>query len=94
MTDIRQDFFFLLPTHQETGTVSRFLWPWIYFSCAVALSYTTYFDPKNLREYYLIRQLEYIPFYLLLLWAAWPFIRQWAISIFDKGILWARTKRT
>ena len=28
---------------------------------------------RYLREYYLVRQLEYIPFYALLIWAAFPY---------------------
>ncbi len=46
-----------------------FIWPWIYFSIAVAFSYLTYYDPVNLREYSQVRLLEYIPTYALLLWA-------------------------
>ena len=85
---------FLLPVQKETGAISRFIWPWVYFSCGVALAYTTYINLENLREYYLIRKLEYIPFYLLLLSAAWPYFRHWTTSIFERGILWARKKRT
>ena len=54
----------------------RFVWPWIYFSLTVALSYLTYLDPENLREYRLVRLVEYLPFYGLLQWAAWPAIAQ------------------
>jgi alpha-1,6-mannosyltransferase len=50
----------------------RFLWPWLYFSAAVALSYLTYLDPANLREHDWVRLVEYVPLYLLLLWSAWP----------------------
>jgi len=46
-----------------------FIWPWIYFSIAVAFSYLTYYDPVNLREYSQVRLLQYIPTYTLLLWA-------------------------
>ena len=65
---------FLLPKQGEATHSGRFLWPWIYFSIAVAFSYATYWDPDNLREYRLVRQVEYIPLYLLLAWAAWPAI--------------------
>lgn len=51
-----------------------FLWPWLYFSMAVPLSYLTYLDPNNLREYSWVRLVEYIPVYGLLLWAAWRVI--------------------
>jgi len=78
---------FLLPVHQETSPVTRFLWPWVYFSCAVALSYSTYVDLHNLREYYQIRQLEYIPFYLLLIWAAWPYMRRFSAAAIGKATL-------
>jgi hypothetical protein len=47
-------------------------WAWLYFSASVALSYLTYLDPANLREYDSVRLLEYTPLYLLLLWSAWP----------------------
>ena len=65
---------FLLPKREEATHSGRFLWPWIYFSIAVAFSYATYWDPDNLREYSLVRQVEYIPLYLLLAWAAWPVV--------------------
>jgi alpha-1,6-mannosyltransferase len=44
----------------------------LYFSASVALSYLTYLDPANLREYDLVRLLEYVPLYLLLIWSARP----------------------
>ena len=65
---------FLLPGKDEVTSVGRFIWPWIYFSCVVVLSYLTYLDPQNYQEFYLVRQVEYIPLYLLLVWAAWPYI--------------------
>jgi len=75
---------FLLPLQAENSKLSRFIWPWIYFSCSVALSYTTYADPQNLREFYSIRQLEYIPFYLLLVWASYPCLAQGFIFLKNK----------
>lgn len=65
---------FLLPKRGETTVWGRFLWPWLFFSAAVSLSYLTYFDPANPREFDLIRQVEYIPLYLLLIWAARPVV--------------------
>ena len=65
---------FLLPRKNETPLVQRFIWPWIYFSIAVGLSYLTYINPNDLREFYLVRQVEYIPLYLLLAWAFWPLL--------------------
>ncbi len=62
-----------LPSREgETSRAARFLLPWLYFAAAVPLSYLTYLDPTNLREYDLVRLAEYIPLYLLLIWAAWP----------------------
>jgi hypothetical protein len=52
----------------------RFLWPWLYLAAAISLSYLTYLDPANLREYAAVRLSEYLPFYALLIWAAWPAI--------------------
>jgi len=42
-------------------------WPWIYLSLAVALSYITYVNPADLREYTFVRWVEYIPVYALLI---------------------------
>jgi alpha-1,6-mannosyltransferase len=58
----------------ETTPTGRFIWPWIYLSAAVSLSYFTYLDPANLREYEWVRLVEYMPTFLLLMWAAWPAI--------------------
>ncbi|MBU1877356.1 MAG: hypothetical protein KJ734_00235 [Chloroflexi bacterium] len=63
---------FLLPQKEKATRVGRFLVPGIYCSAIVALSYLTYLDPANLREYDLVRFVEYVPLYLLLVWAAWP----------------------
>ena len=62
---------FLLPKEGEITRTRRFLWPWLYFSMAVPLSYLTYFDPAHLREFDFVRLMEYAPFYMLLIWAAW-----------------------
>jgi hypothetical protein len=63
---------FLYPKQDEPEWIKRFRWPWIYFSLAVSLSYLTYINPDDLREFYLVRQVEYLPLYLLLIWAIWP----------------------
>jgi hypothetical protein len=60
---------FLTPREGEAKTYQAFIWPWTYFSVTVALSYLTYLDPDNLREYAWVRLVEYIPLYLLLGWA-------------------------
>jgi hypothetical protein len=65
---------FLLPRQDEQRPVKRFLWPWVYFSCAVAFSYLTYLDPQKPREFFAVRLIEYLPFYLMLAWAGWPFL--------------------
>jgi alpha-1,6-mannosyltransferase len=66
----------LLPfwVQRENGLVRchRFIWPWLYFGAAVSLSYLTYLDPANLREYDWVRLSEYLPLYALLIWSAWP----------------------
>jgi hypothetical protein len=63
---------FLPAKEGEAVRTDRFLLPWLTFSAAVSLSYLTYLDPANLREYSLVRFAEYVPLYLLLLWSAWP----------------------
>jgi len=65
---------FLIPQRPEMALVQPFIWPWIYFSIAVAFSYLTYYDPENLREYSQVRLLEYLPTYVLLAWAFLQFI--------------------
>jgi len=54
------------------GRGARFVWPWLYFSWAVSLSYLSYLGPAPPREVALVRLLEYIPLYALLIWAARP----------------------
>lgn len=63
---------FLLPGETEAHAIERFAWPWLYFSWAAGLSYLTYLDTSEFHEYPLVRQVEYIPLYLLLIWAIWP----------------------
>jgi len=50
---------FLLPHSKEATAPGRFLVPWLYFSAAVILSYLTYLDPANPREYDLVCLVEY-----------------------------------
>ena len=59
----------------EATAWGRFLWAGLYFSIAVSLSYLTYWDLNNLREYRWVRLVEYIPLYLLLAWAALSVVR-------------------
>jgi hypothetical protein len=63
---------FLSSKQREAARGGRLLLPWLYFSAVVSLSYLTYLDPSNLREYDLVRLVEYVPLYLLLVWSAWP----------------------
>jgi alpha-1,6-mannosyltransferase len=63
---------FLQSRPGEATRIGRFLVPGLYFSAVVVLSYLTYLDPAHLREYELVRFVEYAPLYVLLLWAAWP----------------------
>jgi alpha-1,6-mannosyltransferase len=44
----------------------RYQWPWIYLSLAIVLSYTTYINPIDFREYGWVRLIEYIPSFTLL----------------------------
>jgi hypothetical protein len=66
---------FLLPREGEATVSGRFLWPMLYFSLVVSLSYVTYWNPDSYQEYGYVRRVEYIPFFLLLIWAALPLIR-------------------
>ena len=43
----------------------------LYFSLVLPLSYLSYLDPAPPREYALVRAIEYLPVFLLLLWAAY-----------------------
>lgn len=72
---------FFTPVKDEAHWIKRFRWPWIYFSLAVSLSYLTYLNPDDLREYYQVRLVEYLPLYILLVWALWPlFVRKFKPS--------------
>lgn len=61
---------FLLPRRSETPLVERFVWPWLFFTMIVAVSYLSYIDPSNPREFAWVRRMEYLPFFGLLAWAA------------------------
>jgi hypothetical protein len=84
---------FLLPRLNEESQARRFIWPWLYLSIAVSSSYITYIDPQNLQEYDLVRLVEYLPAFGLLMWAAWPWLSQGLTFIFERGMRWARIKR-
>ncbi len=55
-------------------TSQRFLVPALYLAAAVSLSYLTYLDPANPREYDWVRVIEYVPVYCWMAWAGWPAI--------------------
>ena len=63
---------FLPPRRGEAARRGRLLVPWLYFSAVVSLTYLTYLDPANPRESDLVRLVEYVPLYVLLIWSAWP----------------------
>ena len=84
---------FLLPREGEESQLSRFIWPWLYLSLAVSLSYLTYLDPENLREYDLVRLVEYLPVFGLLIWAGWPWLSQVFTLCFERGMRGERMKR-
>jgi alpha-1,6-mannosyltransferase len=63
---------FLPPRRGEAARRRRLLVPWLYFSAVVSLTYLTYLDPVNPRESGLIRLVEYVPLYVLLIWSARP----------------------
>lgn len=65
---------FLLSSGQGDQQARRYLWPLLYLTCAVVLSYVTYLDPNDWREYNWVRNVEYVPFFALLLWAVLPWL--------------------
>lgn len=62
---------FLPPREGKPDGPAHFLLPALAFTTTIALSYLTYLDPANLREYDLVRIVEYLPGYLLLARAIW-----------------------
>ncbi len=65
---------FLVSSGPDDRQARRFLWPLLYLTCVVVLSYVTYLDPNDWREYNWVRIVEYIPFFALLLWAVLPWL--------------------
>lgn len=60
---------FLPPAETESPWRWLAVAPWIYFSGAVALSYVTYLDPLDLREFEWVRKTEWWPtLFLFMLW--------------------------
>jgi alpha-1,6-mannosyltransferase len=60
---------FFVPGREEASRIGPFLLPALYLSTVVALSYLTYVDPARSREYDAVWLVEYVPLYLMLLWA-------------------------
>jgi hypothetical protein len=56
--------------------------PWLYLSGALALSYLTYIDPNDYREFEWIRQLEWLPVWIMVGLATlmWLNIRVWKLK--------------
>ncbi len=48
-----------------------FLWPLLYFTLVLPLAYLSYLDPAHIREYATVRLIEYVPLFLLLMWAVY-----------------------
>lgn len=57
---------FLAPAHTESNWGWLTVMPWFYLSWAITLSYWTYINPADLREFVWVRQLEWIPTLILL----------------------------
>ena len=60
---------FLPPATGEPRRQWLAVWPWLYLSAALPLSYLTYLDPLDFRELEWVRRTEWLPtLALLLLW--------------------------
>jgi hypothetical protein len=60
---------FLTPAADEPQWYWLAVWPWLYLSAALPLSYLTYLDPLDFRELEWVRRTEWLPtLALLLLW--------------------------
>ncbi|MEM8860552.1 MAG: hypothetical protein AAGD96_19690 [Chloroflexota bacterium] len=57
---------FLAPSQDENKYYWLITAPWIYLSIALILSYMTYFDPNDFREFAWVRNWEWIPTLMLL----------------------------
>ena len=57
---------FFAPRQDEPQVGWWFVVPWIYLSGALILSYVTYIDPNNLREFEWVRLTEWVPTLALL----------------------------
>ncbi len=68
---------FLAPNPIETQWRWLAVIPWIYLSATLPLSYITYLNPLDLREYEWVRNTEWLPTLgLLALWLVWVLSRQ------------------
>jgi hypothetical protein len=62
---------FLSPTSSESSWHWLAIFPWIYLSGALVLSYLTYLDPQDFRELEWVRNIEWWPVWILLvIWIA------------------------
>jgi len=60
---------FLFPKKEEKHQYGWFSLAWLYFTLALPFSYLTYLDPSNLKEFTIVRWIEYFPLYSLLVFA-------------------------
>ena len=67
---------FLTPTSSEKHWLWPGVLPWLYLSWAITLSYWTYINPADLREFPWVRNIEWLPtLALFMLWGAFQFVR-------------------
>jgi quinol-cytochrome oxidoreductase complex cytochrome b subunit len=62
---------FYWPTDDESGTMRRWIWPWIYFMFVEAITYLAYsgISTPAISDLELLQTIGYIPFWLLFIWA-------------------------
>ncbi len=74
---------FLPPREGETNWQWLTLLPWLYLSGSLALSYITYVNPLDFREYEWVRETEWMPTLRLVVVAAGYLIIRGLMSFFD-----------
>jgi hypothetical protein len=68
---------FLAPGPAESPWCWLAVVPWIYLSATIPLSYVTYLNPLDLREYEWVRNTEWLPTLgLLVIWVGWALSRR------------------
>jgi alpha-1,6-mannosyltransferase len=66
---------FLESRSGEESVYHRLIWPGLFLSISVMLSYLTYVDKALYQEFFFVRRIEYLPVYGILFWALIPIIR-------------------